>query len=235
MTSQIKRQRRVRRWHRVIAMLTSVQLLLWTLSGVYFSFVDIDYVRGHQFEAEAPSRLFDLSALQKISVSGQRMTILERLPGELIVGVRSEGVMSWRNAQGDALGYLSSAEALDLARQRTTLDPDVVEWVERGAPGSEYRGAPLPLWRAFSADTPAEVAYLNASSGELVAVRHEAWRWWDFLWSLHIMSYSDRDTIGTWLLKCFSLLALGTAVMGVWLFAATTRLPDRQKNTSTQT
>ena len=49
MTSQIKRQRRVRRWHRVIAMLTSVQLLLWTLSGVYFSFVDIDYVRGHQF------------------------------------------------------------------------------------------------------------------------------------------------------------------------------------------
>ena len=36
MTSQIERQRRVRRWHRGIAMLTSVQLLLWTLSGVYF-------------------------------------------------------------------------------------------------------------------------------------------------------------------------------------------------------
>jgi hypothetical protein len=107
------------------------------------------------------------------------------------------------------------------------LDPDVVEWVERGAPGSEYRGAPLPLWRAFSADSPGEVAYLNASSGELVAVRHEAWRWWDFLWSLHIMSYSDRDTIGTWLLKCFSLLALGTAVMGLWLFAMTSRLPGR--------
>ena len=235
MTGQIKRQRWVRRWHRGIAMLTSVQLLLWTLSGVYFSFIDIDYVRGHHYEAEASSTVFDLSALQKIRLSGQQMTILERLPGELIVGVRSEGVMSWRNAQGDALAYLSSAEALDLARQRTTLDPDVVEWVDRGAPGSEYRGAPLPLWRAFSADSPAEVAYLNASSGELVSVRHEAWRWWDFLWSLHIMSYSDRDTIGTWLLKCFSLLALGTAVMGVWLFAATSRLPGRQKNTSTQT
>ena len=234
MTGQIKRQRWVRRWHRGIAMLTSVQLLLWTLSGVYFSFVDIDTVRGHHYEAEAPSMLFDLSALQKIRLSGQQMTILERLPGELIIGVHSEGGMSWRNAQGDALGYLSSTEALDLARQRTTLELDVVEWVDRGAPGSEYRGAPLPLWRAFSADSPAEVAYLNAVSGELVAVRHEAWRWWDFLWSLHIMSYSDRDTIGTWLLKCFSLLALGTAVMGLWLFAVTTRLPDRQKKTSTQ-
>jgi hypothetical protein len=234
MTSQIKRQRRVRRWHRGIAMLASVQLLLWTLSGVYFSFVDIDYVRGDHYEVEASSTLFDLSTLRKLQLSGQQMTILERLPGELIIGVRSEGGMSWRNAQGDALGYLSSTEALDLARQRTTLELDVVEWVDRGAPGSEYRGAPLPLWRAFSADSPAEVAYLNASSGELVAVRHEAWRWWDFLWSLHIMSYSDRDTIGTWLLKCFSLVALGTAVMGLWLFAATTRLPDRQKKTSTQ-
>jgi uncharacterized iron-regulated membrane protein len=234
MTSQIKRQRRVRRWHRGIAMLASVQLLLWTLSGVYFSFVDIDYVRGDHYEVEASSTLFDLSTLRKLQLSGQQMTILERLPGELIIGVRSEGGMSWRNAQGDALGYLSSTEALDLARQRTTLELDVVEWVDRGAPGSEYRGAPLPLWRAFSADSPAEVAYLNASSGELVAVRNEAWRWWDFLWSLHIMSYSDRDTIGTWLLKCFSLVALGTAVMGLWLFAATTRLPDRQKKTSTQ-
>ena len=234
MTSQIKRQRRVRRWHRGIAMLTSVQLLLWTLSGVYFSFIDIDYVRGHHYEAEASSTVFDLSALQKIRLSGQQMTILERLPGELIIGVRSEGGMSWRNAQGDALGYLSSAEALDLVRQRTTLDPDVVEWVDRVAPGSEYRGAPLPLWRAFSADSPAEVAYLNAVSGELVAVRHEAWRWWDFLWSLHIMSYSDRDTIGTWLLKGFSLLALGTAVMGLWLFIMTVRFPDRHKKKRTQ-
>ncbi len=234
MTSQIKRQRWVRRWHRGIAMLTSVQLLLWTLSGVYFSFVDIDTVRGHHYEAKAPNMLFDFSALQKIRLSGQQMTILERLPGELIIGVQTEGGMSWRNAQGDALGYLSSTEALDLARQRTTLELDVVEWVDRSAPGSEYRGAPLPLWRAFSADSPGEVAYLNAASGELVVVRHEAWRWWDFLWSLHIMSYSDRDTIGTWLLKCFSLLALGTAVMGLWLFAATSRLSVRQKKTSTQ-
>jgi uncharacterized iron-regulated membrane protein len=234
MTSQIKRQRRVRRWHRGIAMLASVQLLLWTLSGVYFSFVDIDYVRGYHYEVEASSALFDLSALQKLRLSGQQITIRERLPGELIIGVHSESGVRWRNVQGDALTYLSPAEALDLARQRTTLEPDVMEWVDRGASGSEYRGAPLPLWRAVSADSPADVAYFNASSGELVAVRHEAWRWWDFLWSLHIMSYSDRDTIGTWLLKCFSLLALGTAVMGVWLFIATSRFSGGQKNTRTQ-
>jgi hypothetical protein len=50
MTSPLLWQRRVRRWHRGIALITSVQLLLWTVSGVYFAFVDIEFVRGNQFK-----------------------------------------------------------------------------------------------------------------------------------------------------------------------------------------
>ena len=74
---------------------------------------------------------------------------------------------------------------------------------------------------------PDRVAYMDALSGEVLAVRHGAWRWWDFLWSLHIMSYTDRDTIGTWLLKILSVMALLTAVLGVWLFRATRRVAAR--------
>ena len=36
---------------------------------------------------------------------------------------------------------------------------------------------------------------------------------------LHIMDYDDRDDIGTWLLKLFSLLALLTAIAGIVLYA----------------
>ena len=56
----LHRQRQVRRWHRWVAMVTSCQLLLWTLSGLYFAFIDIDYVRGHQFKATPESTQFDL-------------------------------------------------------------------------------------------------------------------------------------------------------------------------------
>ena len=35
---------------------------------------------------------------------------------------------------------------------------------------------------------------------------------------LHIMDYDDRDDIGTWLLKLFSLLALLTAIAGIVLY-----------------
>ena len=217
----LSRQRKLRRWHRLVALVTSFQLLLWTLSGLYFAFIDIDYVRGHQFKRSASAAQLDLSSLATGVVSAKKVVIQERLTGELIVGVQTDDGIQWLDAQGASVEALTGEQALRLGAERTVIEPDQVEWIDTDMPGSEYRGAPLPLWRLWRAEDPGRVAYVDAMSGEVVVVRHDAWRWWDFLWSLHIMSYEDRDTIGTWLLKIFSVLALATAVLGLWLFLHT--------------
>ena len=217
----LSRQRKLRRWHRLVALVTSCQLLLWTLSGLYFAFIDIDYVRGHQFKRSASAAQLDLSSLATGVVSAKKVVIQERLTGELIVGVQTDDGIQWLDAQGASVEALTGEQALRLGAERTVIEPDQVEWIETDMSGSEYRGAPLPLWRLWRAEDPDRVAYVDAMSGEVVVVRHDAWRWWDFLWSLHIMSYEDRDTIGTLLLKIFSVLALATAVLGLWLFLHT--------------
>jgi len=217
----LSRQRKLRHWHRLVALVTSFQLLLWTLSGLYFAFIDIDYVRGHQFKRSASAAQLDLSRLATGVVSAKKVVIQERLTGELIVGVQTDDGIQWLDAQGASVEALTGEQALRLGAERTVIEPDQVEWIDTDVPGSEYRGAPLPLWRLWRAEDPDRVAYVDAMSGEVVVVRHDAWRWWDFLWSLHIMSYEDRDTIGTWLLKIFSVLALATAVLGLWLFLHT--------------
>jgi uncharacterized iron-regulated membrane protein len=217
----LSRQRKLRRWHRLVALVTSFQLLLWTLSGLYFAFIDIDYVRGHQFKRSASAAQLDLSSLATGVVSAKKVVIQERLTGELIVGVQTDDGIQWLDAQGASVEALTGEQALRLGAERTVIEPDQVEWIDTDMSGSEYRGAPLPLWRLWRAEDPDRVAYVDAMSGEVVVVRHDAWRWWDFLWSLHIMSYEDRDTIGTWLLKIFSVLALATAVLGLWLFLHT--------------
>ena len=219
----LARQRKVRRWHRWIALVTSVQLLLWTLSGVYFAFIDIDFVRGHQFKRSPEPVMFELSGIDLPSLPGAALTIQERLPGETIIGLSAEDGISWFDSQGQALTPLRAGQAIALARSRTYLALDKAEWLDSALAGSEYRGAPLPLWQLWDSRSPDQVAYMDALSGDVVAVRHDAWRWWDFLWSLHIMSYDDRDTIGTWLLKLFSILALATAALGLWLFVHTRR------------
>jgi len=217
----LSRQRKLRRWHRLVALVTSCQLLLWTLSGLYFAFIDIDYVRGHQFKRSPSAAQLDLSSLATGVVSAKKVVIQERLTSELIVGVQTDDGIQWLDAQGASVAALTGEQALMLGAERTLMEPDQVEWIDTEISGSEYRGAPLPLWRLWRAEDPDRVAYVDAMSGEVVVVRHDAWRWWDFLWSLHIMSYEDRDTIGTWLLKIFSVLALATAVLGLWLFLHT--------------
>ena len=207
----LRRQRRLRQWHRLVALVTSCQLLLWTLSGLYFAFIDIDYVRGHQFKRSSPPTQLDLSQLKAGLVSASKVVIQEGL---------GDGVQ-WLDEQGVPIAALSGEQALRLGADRTVIKPDQFEWVDTDMPGSEYRGAPLPLWRLWRAEDRDRVAYVDAMSGDVTVVRHAAWRWWDFLWSLHIMSYEDRDTIGTWLLRIFSLLALATAVLGLWLYLHT--------------
>ena len=227
MTGSLQGQRRLRRWHRLIAMATSIQLLLWTLSGLFFAFVDIDYVRGHQFKVPAGPVALDLTQFAVTEFNAQHLVVRERLPGEMLVGVQAESGLQWFDQNGALARALTAEEALALGATRTVMTPDRTEWVDQPEVGSEYRGAPLPLWRLWESEVPDRVAYMDALSGEVLAVRHGAWRWWDFLWSLHIMSYTDRDTIGTWLLKVFSVMALITAVLGVWLFRATRRVATR--------
>jgi uncharacterized iron-regulated membrane protein len=70
----------------------------------------------------------------------------------------------------------------------------------------------------FNSVDPSLVAYVDAYSGQVTAIRSDAWRWWDFLWALHIMDYDDRDDIGTVLLKIFSVLAVLTAIAGIALY-----------------
>jgi len=226
-TGSLQGQRRLRRWHRLIAMATSIQLLLWTLSGLFFAFVDIDYERGHQFKVPASPVALDLTQFAVTEFNAQHLVVRERLPGEMLVGVQAESGLQWFDQNGALARALTAEEALALGATRTVMTPNRTEWVGQPEVGSEYRGAPLPLWRLWESDVPDRVAYMDALSGEVLAVRHGAWRWWDFLWSLHIMSYTDRDTIGTWLLKVFSVMALITAVLGVWLFRATRRVATR--------
>ena len=40
---------KLRNLHKYVSLLVSVQLLLWTISGIYFSFNKIENVRGEQY------------------------------------------------------------------------------------------------------------------------------------------------------------------------------------------
>ena len=80
----------LRKFHRYISLLIAVQLLLWTISGIYFSFNKIENVRGEQYlvaetkavnERKENIKKLDFESAKKIV---QEKTILTPLSIEVI-------------------------------------------------------------------------------------------------------------------------------------------------------
>ena len=93
-----------------------------------------------------------------------------------------------------------------------------IEYVKETNAHHEYRGRPLPAY-AIHFDHPEElVAYVDAKSGQFQRIRHQSWRWFDFLWMSHTMDYQGRDDFNNILLRIFSLFGLFTVLSGFLLW-----------------
>ena len=171
----------LRKLHKYISLIVSLQLLLWTVSGIYFSFNKIENVRGEQYyKAEKAPVIIEPATQEK----------------------------------------LSQESVFEIITEQTILKPITIELIEEPKKGSEYRGRDLPLYKVLAENTDGEELniYQNPYSGEILAIRSQSWRIWDFMWGIHIMDWVERDNIDNALLKFFSFLALITSITGIFLF-----------------
>jgi len=192
----------VRKIHRYLSIFIAIQLLLWTLSGIYFAFNKIEMVRGEQYRLPLDTEY----------------RIFKRL-GEEIIETNENGLKTYLT-HPDKLPVknLLPEEAITIAKEKTSLIPIEVSFIEKEERGVEYRGRRLPIYK-ISTDTKDGInIYLDPITGDIAAIRSDSWRAWDLLWALHIMDYQDRDNINNILLKIFSVLALISSITGIILF-----------------
>ena len=208
----------VRKTHKYLSILISIQLLLWTISGIYFAFNQIELVRGEQYRLPQVFSV-DLSKVNLVLDSVKSIQVARRF-GEEILIVRKEAGTEYLNLEGDALEKLSREQATSIVSTVTSLTPLSAEEINDPEPGSEYRGRNLPLFKVITKDQENDEinVYVDAISGQVVAIRSEQWRLWDLMWGLHIMDWETRDEINNWLLKLFSVLALISSLTGCLSF-----------------
>ena len=172
-----------RKIHKYLSLAISIQLLLWTVSGIYFSFNKIEDVRGNIYLK--PEEQVETPKVNKIS----------------------------------------HERALQIVADKTYLKPLSLIEITEDKPGSEYRGRDLPLYKIESSNKNSKNIniYIDPYSAKIVAIRSNQWRIWDFMWGLHIMDWNERDDIGNVFLKIFSILALLSAISGIYLFFYTNK------------
>jgi uncharacterized iron-regulated membrane protein len=208
----------VRNIHKYLSFLISIQLLLWTVSGIYFAFNKIENVRGEQYREE-PNFNVDFSKLNFQIDGAQNIRVTDRMDQQILVvdGIYGREYLDF---YGKDVEQLNAEEAKTLSAKHTSLIPESVELVTENIVGSEFRGRALPIYRVKSVNDLGEGinVYLNVYTGEVEAVRSVQWQIWDLMWGFHIMDWETRDDIDNLLLKIFSILALISSITGVLLF-----------------
>lgn len=210
--------------HKWLALFVGVQVLLWMGTGAIMSFLKIEQVRSEHVisrEAEtldpgfmAPQWLTDrrnIVALTTKSVAGSSVVQIERKDGSTVLHQADTGTrispLPQTVAQTIALRAWSGPET-SIAGARLVQAPV----------GTEFRG-PFPAWQMTFADEDATRLYIDASSGAILAARSDTWRFFDFVWGLHIMDWTERDRINSWWLLLFGIGGTVIALSGFVLLA----------------
>ena len=208
----------VRNTHKYLSFFISIQLLLWTISGIYFAFNKIENVRGEQYRLQSPSN----HSFKNIEFEIPEATsaVVKKRLDKTIIAASTKAGMRYFDEAGDPLKKISFDEAKKIVVKNTLLKPIAVEEINESKKGSEYRGRQLPIYKVIThnANNKEINAYLNIFSGDIVAIRSAQWRIWDLMWGFHIMDWQERDNIDNMLLKIFSILALISSLSGILLF-----------------
>lgn len=232
--------------HRWIGLAVSLQLLAWSVGGLYFSLVHPDTVHGKIDARERKPAPLDLGrvaispaeAIDRLRQEGGtvegigEVTLHSGREGEPLYELRRKGsVVAVVDARdGHVLPKLDRTHAEELARADFAQPVSVAEAVLISEnPPIEVRGRRLPLWRVELDHPRHPRIYFDAITGEVVARRNSWWRVYDFFYMLHLMDYTERERIHHPLLSIAAALAALTSLSGValwgWRAASRRRAP----------
>ena len=223
----------IRKTHRFLGVILGLQFLVWTISGLYFSWTDIDEIHGDfqhrhpphlsgNFSLVSPDSVFarlghkpdSVHVIQLVSILGKPYYSLQFF---------KEGTLNKQLANastGEVRGPITREEAVKIAAESFNGEPVLknAKLITGTGKHHEYREKPLPAW-AVTFDHPTNTTvYVSSEIGRVESFRNNKWRVFDFLWMGHTMDYEGRDDINNWLLRAFSLFGLATVLSGFVLY-----------------
>lgn len=211
----------IRKSHRYLGVFLGLQFLMWTVSGLYFSWTNIDEIHGDNFKILPPiSQAFDslISPTNLENKSPIQSISLREIGGKPYYWINKKGLYNAHT--GKLKAGISKSEALNIAKgyvKKNMLVEDI-KLIKKTGKHHEYRGRLLPAYVISYQNGGAVKSYVSVKNGAFQTLRHRSWRWFDFLWMTHTMDYENRDNINTLTLRVFSLLGVITVLSGFLLW-----------------
>ena len=221
-----KTSKKIRKVHRYLGLFLGVQFLFWTISGLYFSWTDLDEIHGDHFKKVKQQVSFtNLVSINDLEFKDPIKTFELREIADLPYYFINDSIL-FNAYNGNLKDSISVEEAVKISN-KNILDKYKISSVNKiyeVGNHHEYRGKPLPAFVISYEGAEKLKSYVSIIDGKFQTVRHRDWRWFDFLWMTHTMDYETRDDFNNKLIRAFSLLGLITVMSGflLWFISSKT-------------
>lgn len=208
--AQASMMQQLARWHIWLAWIVGIPILMWMVTGLFMAARPIEEVRGNHLRKELPSEPLvlpgstlaaqgtNLSEMRAVMQDGRAVAILTTMEGAIVrVDMESGALIPPVDAQ--------QARAIVASRIRGGDKVTKLRSFAAGEVPFDFRRA-MPVWQVTLRDGAR--IYVGRDTGEIEAVRTRWWRWFDFMWGLHILDPQTREDTSHPLL--ITLAALGT-------------------------
>ncbi len=214
----------LRKTHRWLALFAGIQVLIWSISGLYMTVVDLDIIHGDHLVKEQKFEILDSSKITSISkhIIEQLAPIqsirLKAYFGQSVYEIRSHKKVIIVDALTGEIKEKLTSNVIEKQANEIYAGDATISSIELLAvyPG-EIGGKKQPVWQVQYDDWSQPTLYFHSQSGRLISKRTDLWRTFDFLWSLHIMEYKGLGGMTGILFRVFSITSLFMALFGSWL------------------
>jgi uncharacterized iron-regulated membrane protein len=219
----MKARQRLRRWHIWLGWIVGLPFLAWTVSGLVMVARPIETVRGEGLIAEAPALPAGLAPVPP-AIGPRPLASLRLEPGpdgpRWLLKYADGGTRLADAATGRLLPPLVAADAARIVEARYTGKARIaaVDRTSERAPPLDLRRK-VAAWRVTMSDGTR--FYLDSATGEVLAKRTRWWRFYDWMWGLHIMDLETREDAHNPLLIGFGIVALLTTLLALAMLPLT--------------
>lgn len=221
----------MRRLHKWVGLLLTIQFVLWMSSGVVMSLLEAKKVQGREFRVKPPAppewprNVLTADAVLAVSPDNVMAITSGWLLGRPVYRLQNDK-RSWLvNATNGETVAVNGGLAAQIARASYSGPGNA------GTPRLlnftlETRAHKEPVWRVDFDDSDETSVYVSTLSGAVLEHRNSTWRLFDLFWMFHIMDYSERTNFNNPLLVSSAIGGLWMALTGVWLLFASVRLSE---------
>lgn len=219
-------------FHKWLSVIIGAQVFLWFLSGTVMSFLPIEEVRGKHLVKEDLQKNLKLDVLLPLSriktASPEFVELKTRINEPIYIFQYRSSKEIYSAITGEIIPSLTENEISEIVGKRLNANTPPVEVSKQTSDTREFKGD-LPVWRLDYEYPETFSVYASPLTGDILAIRNNKWRIFDFFWMLHIMDYVNRENINSPWLVVLAGLSLLLTISGFFLILATFRKRNIRK------